>query len=236
MERNSEEGSALDEEDGDQAASWIMMRDDSDDEEVEVTTACNPSRTTFRDGVPDPSADTLVLRLGSGVVHKDQEKLERMSEPVMPGGGMSEGQVGLLEPERDAPSVSPSSIMDTCSPSLSSLSSSSPCFSNHHTIFSSSSLSSSSSVLCLTPPLPPSVDLLAVLTDTKLTLDVYRGGAAALPLLWGSIPGQLKGLQYLRLGSEDKSSLDDALDVLPNLTELRSLAIRGIFQIYFMWY
>uniref|UniRef100_A0A3Q3RQV5 P53-induced death domain protein 1 n=1 Tax=Mastacembelus armatus TaxID=205130 RepID=A0A3Q3RQV5_9TELE len=92
---------------------------------------------------------------------------------------------------------------------------------------SSASTSSSSSALSLTPPLPPSVELSAVLTDTRLTLDVYQAGAAALPLLWASVPGQLRGLQYLRLGSEDKQSLDVALDVLPHLSELRSLAIRG---------
>ncbi|XP_041853815.1 p53-induced death domain-containing protein 1 isoform X2 [Melanotaenia boesemani] len=97
----------------------------------------------------------------------------------------------------------------------------------HHGSFSSSSSSSCSPVLSLTPPLPPSVELSAVLTDTRLTLDVYRGGAAALPLLWGSVPGQLTGLQYLRLGSEDKPGLDEALDVLHHLTELRSLAVRG---------
>lgn len=194
MERNSEEGSAPDEEDGDQAASCFMVRGESEDEEVE----------------------------GTPVV---------MSKPVM-----SEGETGLLEPERDAPSVSPSSFTDTCGPSLSSLSPSSSFLANHHhNIFPSSSSSSSSSVLCLTPPLPPSVDLSAVLTDIKLTLDLYWGGSAALPLLWGSIPGHLEGLQYLRLGSEDKSSLDDALDVLPNLKELRSLAIRGIFLIYLLF-
>ncbi|XP_070686732.1 p53-induced death domain-containing protein 1 [Pempheris klunzingeri] len=135
---------------------------------------------------------------------------------------MSEERV--VEPERDAPSVSPSSLMDICSPSISSLSSS-YISTHHHAYFSSSS--SSSAVVSLTPPLPPSVELPAVLTDTRLTLDVYQGGAAALPLLWGSIPGALRGLQYLRLGSEDKPGLDGALEVLPHLTELRSLAIRG---------
>uniref|UniRef100_A0A3B4GC51 P53-induced death domain-containing protein 1-like n=1 Tax=Pundamilia nyererei TaxID=303518 RepID=A0A3B4GC51_9CICH len=112
--------------------------------------------------------------------------------------------------------------MDTCAPSISTLPSCSYS-SSRHTDFSSSS----SSPLSLSPPLPPSVELSAVLTDTRLTLDVYRGGAAALPLLWESIPGQLKGLQYLRLGSEEKVGLDGALDVLSHLTKLRSLAIRG---------
>ncbi|XP_029009298.1 p53-induced death domain-containing protein 1 [Betta splendens] len=151
-----------------------------------------------------------------------------MSGPTMPTDVMSEGHADVLEPEKEAPSVSPTRLIDSCSPSLSSLSLSTPFLSNdHHDIFSSSSSSSLSSAVCLTPPLPPSVELSSVMTDTKLTLDVYRGGAAALPLLWGSIPDQLRGLQYLRLGSEDKPGLDDALDVLPNLTKLRSLAIRG---------
>lgn len=65
------------------------------------------------------------------------------------------------------------------------------------------------------------------MTETKLTLDVYRGGAAALPLLWGSAAHQLKGLQYLRLSSEEKSGIDAAMEVLPHLTELRLLTIRG---------
>ncbi|XP_044050446.1 p53-induced death domain-containing protein 1 isoform X2 [Siniperca chuatsi] len=219
MERSSGEGAAPDEEDGDQAAGWIMKPGRSEAEEVEVTPACNPSRTTSKGGVPDPSTDILAPRLWRGLVHQDQEKSE--TGPTVSSGVMSDGQTE----EREAPSVSPSSLMDTCGPSISSLSSSYSS-THHHANFSSSS-SSSSSVLSLTPPLPPSVELPAVLTDTRLTLDVYLGGTAALPLLWGSIPGQLRGLQYLRLGSEDKSGLDGALDVLPHLTELRSLAIRG---------
>uniref|UniRef100_A0A674MG25 P53-induced death domain protein 1 n=1 Tax=Takifugu rubripes TaxID=31033 RepID=A0A674MG25_TAKRU len=91
----------------------------------------------------------------------------------------------------------------------------------------SSSSSSSSSGVCLSPPLPPSVELTSVLADTRLTLDVYKGGAAALPLLWASIPEQLMGVQYLTVGSEDKAGLDDALDVIPNLTDLHTLTIRG---------
>ncbi|XP_028970897.2 p53-induced death domain-containing protein 1 [Esox lucius] len=89
------------------------------------------------------------------------------------------------------------------------------------------SSSSSSPVPSLTPPLPPSVELCAVLTDTRLTLDVYRGGAVVLPVLWSSVPGRLRGLQYLRLGSEDGRALEAALEILPHLTQLRSLAIRG---------
>lgn len=92
---------------------------------------------------------------------------------------------------------------------------------------SSCSSAASGSFVSLTPPLPPSVEIASVMTETRLTLDVYRGGAAALPLLWGSVPHQLKGLHYMRLGSEEKSGLEAALSVLSHLTELRSLAIRG---------
>ncbi|XP_062276027.1 p53-induced death domain-containing protein 1 [Scomber scombrus] len=211
MERSSEEGTAADEEDGDRAGR-------SEDEGVEVTPACNPSETVSRDGGPDLSMDVLALRLWKGLVHQDQEESERKTGPHISRGG---GEV--VEPERDAPSVSPFSFTDTCAPSISSLSSSYSS-THHHANFSSSSSSSS---LSLTPPLPPSVELSAVLTDTRLTLDVYQGGAAALPLLWRSVPDQLKGLQYLRLGSEDKPGLDVALDVLPHLTQLCSVAIRG---------
>lgn len=181
----------------------------------EVAPGCTPS---------DPSLDTLAVRLCRALVYQDQEK----SETGPTSGVMSAGQA--KEPERD---VSPSSLMDTCGPSISSLSSS---HSSHHHPNMSSSSSSSSSALCLTPPLPPSVELPAVLTDTRLTLDVYLGGSGALPLLWGSIPERLRAIQYLRLGSEDKPGLDGALDVLPFLTELRSLAIRGTFLINSPWY
>ncbi|KAF3854903.1 hypothetical protein F7725_022958 [Dissostichus mawsoni] len=210
MERISEEEAPTDEEDGDQAAC-------SEDEEVKVTPACKP----FTGGVPEPSMDILALRLCRELVHQDPEK----SETGPTSGVMSESQTEVVEPERDAPSVSPSSLVETCSPSPSSLSS--YFSSKHHHLDLSSSSSSSSSVLSLTPPLPPSVELSALLTDTKLTLDVYQGGAAALPLLWGSVPGQLRGLRYLRLGSEDQPAVDAALEVLPHLTELRSLAVRG---------
>ncbi|KAG7245432.1 hypothetical protein INR49_010883 [Caranx melampygus] len=188
---------------GNRAPSWTVGTDRLEDEEQVETTA----------------SQAVVPETPTG--------------PTTSSGVMSEAQSGVLEPERDespaAPSLCPSSLMDTCAPSISSLSSTSSSYSSnhHHTNFSSPPPSSSSSVLSLTPPLPPSVELSAVLTDTRLTLDVYQGGAAALPLLWVSIPGQLRGLQYLRLGSEDKPGLDDALDVLPHLTELRSLAIRG---------
>ncbi|XP_031603311.1 p53-induced death domain-containing protein 1 [Oreochromis aureus] len=174
----------------------------TEDGEVEVTPACSLSG-----GVSEILAHGIW-----GLLNQEEE---RMTGPTMFG---EQGDVV------DPPSVSPISLMDTCAPSISTLPSCSYS-SSRHTDFSSSS--SSSSPLSLSPPLPPSVELSAVLTDTRLTLDVYRGGAAALPLLWESIPGQLKGLQYLRLGSEDKAGLDGALDVLSHLTGLRSLAIRG---------
>ncbi|XP_031712483.1 p53-induced death domain-containing protein 1 [Anarrhichthys ocellatus] len=211
MERNSEEEAATDEEDEDQAACR------SEDGEQDGTPACQ----TSTGGVPDASVDTLALRLCRELVHRVQDlKSERETRPTVSSGVMSE-----IQAERGAPSVSPSSLVDTCGPSTSSLSSS--YFSTHNHPGVSSSSSSSSSVLSLTPLLPPSVELSALLTDTRLTLDVYKGGAAALPLLWGSIPGPLRGLRYLRLGSEEKPGLDDALDALTHLTELRSLAVRG---------
>ncbi|KAM7396819.1 hypothetical protein PAMP_019829 [Pampus punctatissimus] len=212
MERSSEEGVGPDEEDGDQAVSWIMRPGRSEDEGVEVTPA---SKTASRGGGPELSRDILALSLKEGFVYEDQEESKRQTGENILRGVMSEGG-------GDAPTVSPSSLMDTCASSISSLSSYSS--THHHDNFSSSSSSCS---LSLTPPLPPSVELSAVLTDTRLTLDVYQGGAAALPLLWGSIPGQLMGLQYLRLGSENKPGLDGALEVLPHLTELHSVAIRG---------
>lgn len=175
----------------------------------------------------DLTADILAQRLRRALVYQDEEKSERETGQTISSGVISEGQAEVIEPERDAPSVSPSSLMDTCGPSISSLSCS---YSSTH-LQPNLSSSSSSSVLSLTPPLPPSVELPAVLTDTRLTLDVYQGGAAALSLLWRSIPDQLMGIQYLRLGSEDEPGLNGALDVLPYLTDLRSLAIRGTFMI-----
>ncbi|KAJ8251992.1 hypothetical protein COCON_G00213040 [Conger conger] len=63
--------------------------------------------------------------------------------------------------------------------------------------------------------------------DARLTLDVYRDGAAALPALWAAAPGRLGRVRYLRLGSEDLQGLQEALTILPLLTQLHSLAIRG---------
>ncbi|KAM3610111.1 uncharacterized protein V6R79_025538 [Siganus canaliculatus] len=198
MEGHSEEETAVDEVHG------------------EDTATCNQSKS----GPGDLSLDILTLRPWRGLVYQDQRS-DRQTNGVM-----WDGQAEDVDLERKAPSVSPCSLTDTCTPSTCSLSSSSsPASSIHHRLSLPSS--SSPSVLSLTPPLPSSVELPDVLTDTKLTLDVYRGGAAALPLLWGSVPEHLRGLQYLRLGSEEKPGLDDALDVLPCLSELRSLAIRG---------
>lgn len=212
---------APDGDDGDEVADGIKETDTLE-VPVKAHSGNNPSRTTSTLGAEDPLNGLLSPRLWRGLLDQDLR-----SGPATSSGVMFESQAEVLEPERGAPFVSPSSLMDTCHPSISSLSSSS-CSSTHYQNddFSSYS-SSSSSVVCLTPPLPPSVGVPAVLTDTRLTLDVYQGGAAALPLLWRSIPEQVRGIQYLRLGSEEKSGLYDALDVLPYLTELRSLAIRG---------
>ncbi|XP_026084966.1 p53-induced death domain-containing protein 1-like [Carassius auratus] len=87
--------------------------------------------------------------------------------------------------------------------------------------------SSSSSLLCLSPPLPPSVELDGVLAEGRLVLDVYRGGGGVLPVFWECAQERMRGLQYLRLGSEDEGALERALSVLPRLTHLRSLTIRG---------
>ncbi|KAM8892933.1 p53-induced death domain-containing protein 1 [Spinachia spinachia] len=214
MERNGEEeAAAADEEDEDQAAGWMGRPGGSQDGE-EGTRRASPG------GSRDPPVDVAALGLCREIL--DQEESDRETGPTVSSDVLSDSPA-----ERDAPSVSPSSLVDTFGPGTSSLSS---CyFSTHHhaSVPPSSSPSSSSSALSLTPPLPPSVELAALLTDTRLTLDVYRGGAAALPLLWGSVPARLRGLQYLRLGSEDRPGLDQALDVLPHLTELRSLAARG---------
>ncbi|XP_046889492.1 p53-induced death domain-containing protein 1 [Hypomesus transpacificus] len=131
--------------------------------------------------------------------------------------------------QAEAPVIIPLAI----SPSLSLTDTWAPSVSNHSppSISATPSTSSpspyTSPVPSLTPPLPPYVELSAVLTDTRLTLDVYKGGAAVLQVLWRNLPGHLRGVQYLRLGSEDKAGLDGALEVLPHLTQLHSLAIRG---------
>ncbi|XP_041652470.1 p53-induced death domain-containing protein 1 [Cheilinus undulatus] len=219
--------STPDEEDGEQAAGWINETVGSKAAEMEVKSLYDTSGATSKVGEQDPRMDLSAPELWRGLLYQDEQKSEREAGPTISSGVMSESQAGVIEPERDAPSESPPSFMDTCGRSISSLSSSS--YSTHflHSSNFPSSPSSSSPILCLTPPLPPSVELTDVLTDTRLTLDVYQGGAAALPQLWGSVPEQVRGIKYLRLGSEDKHGLDGALDVLSHLTELRSLAIRG---------
>ncbi|XP_036390636.1 p53-induced death domain-containing protein 1 isoform X1 [Megalops cyprinoides] len=114
-------------------------------------------------------------------------------------------------------SVSPS--LDTWTPTP--LTSSSPSPPWHLPPLSISS--SLSSPLPLTQP----VELCAVLCDNQLTLDVYLGGAAMLPVLLESVPEQVRKVKYLRLGSEDSDGLERALAILPHFTLLRSLAIRG---------
>lgn len=214
MEKNCEEDGAADEEGADQAGG---------SRSEDGAAAGNPPRTTAKAS----DCSTPMLSYSETLGNQDGDKLKesrlRTSQDVV-----SESKGEVVEPERDAHSVSPA--MDTCGPSISSISSSTRSSSLQHIEFSSSSSSTCGSVLSLSPPLPSSVELSAVMTDTELTLDVYQGGAAALLLLWASIPEQLRGLQYLRLGSEERSGLDGALDVLPRLTALRSLAIRGTVQ------
>lgn len=152
---------------------------------------------------PDVTTDGPALGFPGRLNNQDREKSSRIR---------SQGQTKDMEEESDAAPPSFTSGPFISMPLHPSLSSSS---------------SSSSSGVCLSPPLPPSVELTSVMADTRLTLDVYRGGAAALPLLWASIPEQLMGVQYLTVGSEDKEGLDDALDVIPNLTDLHTLTIRG---------
>ncbi|KAJ8002467.1 hypothetical protein DPEC_G00159220 [Dallia pectoralis] len=69
--------------------------------------------------------------------------------------------------------------------------------------------------------------VLVVGNKEETGIQTGKGGAAVLPVLWGSVPGHLRGLQYLRLGSEDGTALEGALEVIPQLTQLHSLAIRG---------
>uniref|UniRef100_A0A1A7WM94 p53-induced death domain protein n=2 Tax=Iconisemion striatum TaxID=60296 RepID=A0A1A7WM94_9TELE len=211
MERNGEEDSVLDEEAGDQTES--RSEDGESGGKAENASKAHGS--------------THAVACRETLGNQDEDKSRETRLKIL-HDAVSKDQAGAVLPEEDAHSVSPS-LMDTWDHAISSLSSYSSSLQNMK--FSSSSSSSSSSscvpVLCLTPPLPPSVELSAVLTETRLTLDVYQGGAGVLPLLWRSIPEQLRGLQYLRLGSEEQSGLDGALDVLPHLTGLRSLAIRG---------
>ncbi|KAK3558308.1 hypothetical protein QTP86_014693 [Hemibagrus guttatus] len=110
---------------------------------------------------------------------------------------------------------------DACT-SLSCSSSSSSCPSPPTPLLSTLSLSSSSPI-----SLMPLMKLDAVLADRRLVLDVYQRGGAVMPALWKSAPEQMKLVQYVRLGSEDEEAVGDALSVLPHLTQLRSLAIRG---------
>lgn len=65
--------------------------------------------------------------------------------------------------------------------------------------------------------------------NERLVLDVYQRGGAVMPALWESAPERMKRVQYVRLGSEDEEALEGALSVLPYLTQLRSLAIRGTY-------
>lgn len=122
---------------------------------------------------------------------------------------------------------------DTWAPSISetpSFSSSSPNLIPSFSLSSSSSCSPSSTPLpapSLSPPLPEGTDVGLLLAGGHLVLDVFKGGAAALPSLWEIQQEQLREVQYLRLGSEDLGAIESAVAVLPSLTRLRSLTIRG---------
>lgn len=163
-------------------------------------------RDDVHEELSDLTTDALALRPPGRLGHQDQETSSGFICPGQTEDVEEDGDAATLLSYTDAYGVLKSSIPSHPHPSLSS---------------------SSSSGLCLSPPLPPSVELMSVLADTRLTLDVYKGGAAALPLLWASIPEQLMGVHYLTLGSDDKEGLDDALDVVPHLTDLHTLTIRG---------
>ncbi|TSK13474.1 p53-induced death domain-containing protein 1 [Bagarius yarrelli] len=109
---------------------------------------------------------------------------------------------------------------------LSSSSSSSSSCPSSSALLSSLSLSSSPQSFLATP-VAPMLKSDAVLVDGRLVLDVYQCGGAKMPALWESAPERMKRVRYIRLGSEDKEALEDALSVLPHLTQLRSLAVRG---------
>lgn len=171
-----------------------------------------------------PEEATLDQRLLEGLFLHNGKETATLAGHESFSGLPSQIQPEGVEPEWDAASVSPSSLMDTCCPSISSWSSSSSLSRPRPSLSPSPS---SHSVLALPQPWLSSVELPAVLTTTKLTLDVYQGGAAGLPHLWRSVPEQLSRIRYLRLGSEDEDSLKQALEVLHCLPHLCSVAIRG---------
>ncbi|MBN3294959.1 PIDD1 protein, partial [Amia calva] len=75
----------------------------------------------------------------------------------------------------------------------------------------------------LSLPLPLSL----VLGGSRLVLDVYPGGAELLCRLWRAERGWLLTVETLRLGSESDEKLDEALDIVSQLTLLTTLTIRG---------
>ncbi|KAL2093778.1 hypothetical protein ACEWY4_011090 [Coilia grayii] len=153
-------------------------------------------------------------------------------------GDENDGALSLPFPDSDTWAPSMPDTVSSLSPQLippSSLSSSSslpliPPFSLISSCSSSSSSSSSpslSSTPSLSPPLPEGTDLAVLLAGGHLVLEVFKGGAGALPSLWETQRERLREVQYLRLGSEDQGAIESAVAVVPNLTRLRSLAIRG---------
>lgn len=211
------------ERDDSQVCSGAMDRG-REEEGMESVLPCDQIRTKFDPQLKKKSSNEQENLLEKKQIGKELGKMpDKINENLLRCSQRVSDQQNLATiPAAVSPSLS---LIDTWAPSMSDLSSLAPY--NLATLSFSSSSSSSSPVPSLTPPLPPSVELSAVLTDTRLTLDVYQRGAAVLQVLWRNLPGQLRRLQYLRLGSEDRAGLDGALEVLPHLTELRSLAIRG---------
>ncbi|XP_018620559.1 p53-induced death domain-containing protein 1 isoform X3 [Scleropages formosus] len=133
----------------------------------------------------------------------------------------SERVVALGEPVQKPLSVSPFLVpvqnpisLISSSPTPSHYLFPAPCLSFPCSLFPFSSLQSS-------------FNFSTMLVDSRLTLDVYSGGSYVLEILWKTVPGKLKEVLYLRMGSEDEEGLRRALDVLGHLSLLRSLAIRG---------
>ncbi|XP_066524378.1 p53-induced death domain-containing protein 1 isoform X2 [Hoplias malabaricus] len=152
---------------------------------------------------------------------EEWENSDRLEEELLPSlRRILRNQAGFHE-EETFPSISPSYGRTDVS-SISSSSSPLP-----SALLSTFSMSSTSPQLSLSPPLPPSVEVDTLLVDGRLVLDVYQGGGAVMSTLWESLPERMKRLQCVRLGSEDEEALEGALKILPQLSQLRSLAIRG---------
>lgn len=183
----------------------------------------SPTEEQPEEAAVDVVAQGLLGRISIQNGKETETKAGHESPNVVPSQIQPQG----VEPEWEAASVCPSSLMDTCCTSSWSSSSYLSRPPSRPALCSSTTSSSSCSFPALPQPWLSSDEFSAVLTTTKLTLDVYQGGAAGLPHLWRSVPEQLSRIHYLRLGSEDEDSLNQALRFLHCLPHLRSLAIRG---------